>query len=140
MPLVLKSSDFNDMFDLMHKDAKEKKVIVLVHRPGCMWCEKYKPDYLAAEEKNMSDKIDSSLVFAELDTSKNPDFIGRVAEMQGRLPFKVEGVPTILGYYDGKFFSMYEDSREPTKVYRSIQDTLDYGKGIGREDTEITYI
>lgn len=139
MPISLNSSDFDENFNLLNDSVKNGKVIVLVHRtPGCMWCEKYMPDFVAAEQRNKDQKIDSDLIFAEVNTNKNPDFIGRVSEAQGRIPFKVEGVPTVLGYINGQFYSMYEDEQVPTKTYRSVDDTLEFGTGLGT--AEITYV
>lgn len=133
MPVSLSLQNFDDQLNLTDPELRNKKVIILVHRPGCMWCEKYMPDYINAEKANS----DPSIVFAHIDTSKNPQFLETVRSLQGQIPFKIDGVPSVISYYNGQFYSTYEDSRDG-KTYRSIEDTLEYANGIG--SAPITYL
>jgi thiol-disulfide isomerase/thioredoxin len=137
MPVVLSSQSFDSNFNLVDPRVRQGKTIILVYRTGCGWCEDYHPRFKEAESLNRQGG-DPSIHFAELNTADNPNFISEVQSMAGNIGFQIKGVPTILGYANGQFYSMYEDSKEPGKTYRSVEDTLEYVNGIGHAD--ITYI
>ncbi len=131
----LSSNSFNDQLHLVDPRVNCGKVVILVYRPGCPHCDIYHPTFVQAAQSNP----DPNLRFAELNTTDNPDFLNRVKSAQGTIEFKIEGVPTVLGYEAGTFYSVYESSGPQYKFkFRSVEDTLEYGSGIGT--AEIHYV
>ena len=135
--LNLSSNDFDEQLNLIDPPSCKQdpstclrygKLVILVYRPGCPHCDIYHPTFVQAAQSN----TDPNLRFAELNTSDNPDFLGKVNAAQGTIEFKIQGVPTVLGYQAGRFYSVYGASDASSgKKFRSLQDTLEYGQGIG---------
>jgi thiol-disulfide isomerase/thioredoxin len=135
--LKLSSNSFDEQLNLVDPPSCKKdpstclrygKVVILVYRPGCPHCDIYHPTFVQAAKTN----TDPNLRFAELNTTDNPDFLGKVNSVKGTIEFEIQGVPTVLGYQAGSFYSVYGASEPSTgKKFRSVEDTLEYGNGIG---------
>ncbi len=128
-PIELTQASFDANFNLVDPRRKPKTV-VLIYRPTCHFCNLYKPDYIAASKSCGPDTV-----FAMINTDAHPAFLQSLRNAPNA-PFKVKGVPHIVGYNNGKYYSTYVDSRDG-KVYRSIEDTLEYADGIGSAMVEI---
>ncbi len=133
--IPLSSSNFDEQLNIVDPTCqtnpnclKNGKMVILVYRPGCPHCDIYHPTFVQAAQSN----TDPNLRFAEVNTSDNPDFLQKVNAAKGTIEFNIQGVPTVLGYQSGQFYSVYGASDPSSgKKFRSLQDTLEYGQGIG---------
>ena len=123
---MLQPADFNASFDLVEPNLKGKKVIILFYRDTCPHCVDFKPNYKQAAS------IDTSgVVYAAVDTGNDnhSEFMNKVYD-DPAVPFIMEGVPTVVSYNNGKFYSMYgPGDNEP--AFRSTEGVMHYGSGIG---------
>lgn len=123
---MLQPNDFNSKFELIHPSLKNAKVIVLFYRDTCPHCVDFKPEYKAAA---LADR--SGVIYTAVDTgnSAHSDFMNKVYE-DPAVPFIMEGVPTVVSYNYGVFYSMYgPGDNEPE--FRSKDGVMYYGSGIG---------
>ncbi len=104
-------------------------LIILVYRPGCPHCDIYHPTFVQASNSHQI----PNLRFAEINTTDEPDFLNKVRAAQGTIEFKIDGVPTVLGYSSGRFYSVYGPSApgQSQHSFRSLGDTIEYASGIG---------
>jgi len=130
--LPLSNRDFDIDMTLINKSAKPKSVVIFFN-PGCGHCIDFKPTYekLARDLNNSSKDI----TIATVNTGENRDLITRINNRQQ--DFVVQGVPTIVGYYNGKYFSTYQPGNIGKHPYRSYEDVIEYADGLGTAD--ITY-
>lgn len=110
------SQVFSDDFQFTTAPFKSKKLIVLFYRDGCGWCERYKPDFVAASLQDP----DPNVVYLKVDVTQ-PDVQSKLSNAY----IRIEGVPTIASYHDGRFFSYLEGPR-------TVDSTIQYTMGIGR--------
>ena len=104
-----------------HTIKLPKKVVVMFFRDGCPHCEHLKPDYEQASKSNTN----SDITFAYVNTSKNPELMQLIGSKTS--PFQVEGVPTLVSYNNGRFFSKFGGAR-------TTDNLLKYASTIGTAD------
>ncbi len=102
---------------------KPGKVVIFFYRDGCPHCEHMKPDYSQAVQN--ASKIGATLGYVNTAESQHQplmEFIG-----QSQSPYDVDGVPTIVSYYNGRFFSKFGGQR-------TAENLLKWANGIGTAD------
>jgi len=112
----------DSQFDSNFKLQLPGKVVVLFYRPGCPHCDVYHPEYVKAAQKGYP-----GVTFSEINTSEHPNVLSRLANMSNP-PFSVRGVPTVVCFNNGKYYSTYGANNEK---FRTVEDTLEYASGIG---------
>ena len=128
MMITLSNSDFDDNGNLKTPSLQDKKVMVLFYADYCPACRGFKPTF---EESSNDLKNDPQIVFARISTPENRDLMFR---MNGRFPFEVKYIPTVVSYNNGKYYSTYDyDSNNPHErsSYRTKPDVIEYARGIG---------
>lgn len=132
--IKLTDSDFDKDLNLINKRCKSKSII-LFYSPACGHCVRFKPAYSEVAEllKNKDVSVCS------VNTSENQDLSRRIndPQMASKRPYLVQGVPKVVSYYNGKYFSTYAPGSHGKYPYRSVEDVLEYSDGIGTAD--ITY-
>jgi thiol-disulfide isomerase/thioredoxin len=93
------------------------KVLILFQRPGCPHCDHFKPTFLQA-----ADMI-PDVTFAVVDTSQEQKLMQMLEKPDS--PYDIQGVPTVLSHYNGKFFSKFGGDR-------TIENIQKYSAGIGK--------
>jgi hypothetical protein len=119
-PFALQKKHFNT--DGTLKQAPSK-VVMLFFRHSCPACIGFYPEYLKAVKE--ASKYAPDVVFTEVDTEKNDDIM-KIFEGK-KSPFKIEYVPLIVSYHNGKFFSKMGGPRDIPNLYK-------YANGIGTAD------
>jgi thiol-disulfide isomerase/thioredoxin len=119
-PFSLSKKHFNPDGSL--KQAPEK-VVMLFFRHSCPACVGFYPEYVKAVKE--AAKNAPNVAFTEVDTEKNVDLM-KIFEGK-RSPFKIEYVPLIVSYHNGKFFSKMGGPRDAANLYK-------YANGIGTAD------
>jgi thiol-disulfide isomerase/thioredoxin len=97
------------------------KVVIMFFRDGCPHCEHLKPDYSQVANSNKPNDI----TFAYVNTSKQPELMKFIAGPNS--PYDIEGVPTIVSYHNGRFFSKFGGGR-------TAENLMKYAAGIGSAD------
>jgi len=97
------------------------KAVVLFWRPGCGHCDSTKPAYSEAVKSNVNPNVQ----FYNVNTSENQQLTDLFDAQES--PFAVNGVPMIVGYNNGRFFSIYDSDRSP-------ESFKIFGEGIGLAD------
>ena len=123
---MLQPSDFNAKYDLVHPSLVDKNVVILFYRDTCPHCVDFKPSYKQAA---LVDK--SGVIYAAVDTGSdvNAEFTNQIY-VDPNVPFIMQGVPTVVSYNKGKFYSMYgPGDNEPE--YRTLEGVMYYASGIG---------
>ena len=125
----IKKEDFDDKLNL----KKDGKVVVLYFANWCGHCNHLKPDY-----QKLADNAKGFSVVA-VDADDNDGLIEKIQSMGDDAEYDVRGFPTIVSYYNGKYFSTYGPSKgEDGKKFRTFEDMIEYANGIGT--AEITYV
>jgi thiol-disulfide isomerase/thioredoxin len=134
--IQLANKDFDIDMNLIKKGLNDK-VLVVFFNPGCGHCVHFKPVYEQLAEMSKNGKLDTSI--ATVNTGDNRDLMQRIndPEMANKRDFLVQGVPTIVSYHNGQYFSNYAPGPKGSHPYRSLEDVIDYVSGIG--SAEITY-
>jgi thiol-disulfide isomerase/thioredoxin len=117
--VMLKKSDFDDNLNL----KKGGKVVILYFADWCGHCKHLKPDY-----QKLADNA-SGFTVAAVDADDNDGLIEKIQSMGKNAEYEVRGFPTIVSYYNGKYFSTYGASDD--KKFRSLEDLMEYANGIG---------
>ena len=113
----LESSDFNA--DLSLKAPFDSVPLTLLcYSNGCGHCKNFKPVFKKAGI------TDPSAFYAMVNIDEEPK-VGRTTK-----PFKIDGVPTVVSFHKGHFYSMFGGQRTDA-------DLKKYSKGIG--SASITY-
>ena len=137
----LQDKDFDEVMNLTSPNAKEK-TIVLFYSPMCGHCVRMKPAYFDLAEAALSGKLGDNVTVASVNTMDNQDLMQRIhsPDMINEREFTVQGVPTIVSYYKGQYYSSYApgESEEEKKKFRTLEDLMEYVQGIGV--APITYI
>jgi thiol-disulfide isomerase/thioredoxin len=133
--LELKNKDFDKDLNLINKNAKPK-TIILYYADWCGHCKHLKPTY--QQLIDMSDKLGVSV--AAVNSDESDGLLQRIQSMGKNSEYEVQGFPTIVSYYNGKYFSNYapDDTEEGRKKFRTIEDLVEYVNGIGTAN--ITYV
>jgi thiol-disulfide isomerase/thioredoxin len=124
--VTLNDADFDKNFRLKRKDL-QGAVVVLFYRPSCPHCVTFKPNYWQA-----ANKAPGGVKFAALNTEDNPATLQRLNASDA--PFEVQGVPTVVSYDHGEYYSTYGPSNAE---FRTPKDVLKFAGSIGHGD--ITY-
>ena len=137
----LKDSDFDEAMNLTKRDAKEK-TIVLFYSPMCHHCVRMKGDYIELAEQAIQGKLGNDVTVAAVNSMDNQDLMRRIhsPDMIEQREFLVNGVPTIVSFYKGQYYSTYgpSETEEGRKKFRTLEDLIEYTNGIG--NSPITYI
>jgi thiol-disulfide isomerase/thioredoxin len=125
--VMLKKGDFDS-------DAKLKKggkVVVLYFAKWCGHCKSLKPAY--QEFANNA----KGFTVAAVDGDDND---GLTDLINSKDEYTVHGFPTIVSYNDGIYFSTYgpSDGEEGRRKFRTVEDLMEYAKGIGKADVTMT--
>jgi thiol-disulfide isomerase/thioredoxin len=97
----------------------------------CGYCVKTKPDFA-----QFSHMIAGSPIRAfAIEGSKNKALMSRInPAIWG---YQVRGYPTIVGYFNGKFYSEYAPSTGGSGApFRSADDLVEYARGLGTATVE----
>jgi protein disulfide-isomerase len=121
----LHNPDFGEHGELY---AHKGRVVVLFYMPGCGWCKKLMPQFNEFARIAVGQKADpflGSITTAMVDASAEYKLMSRIGGDGQRLwPYRVNGYPMIVGYFDGVPYSIYNGDRTP-------EDLLEYAKNIG---------
>ena len=136
----LTKTDFDKDMNLTSNKCKSK-TIILFYSPMCGHCSSMKPDFEALAQAAQSGKLGNDVTVAAVNTMDNMDLMKMIhdPDMIQKREFTVEGVPTIVGYKDGKYFSTYApgDSKEEQENFRKAPDMAIFVQGIG--SAPVTY-
>lgn len=125
--IFLTNQDFDEQGNLTNFSGVNGVVWFFSH--GCGHCQHMKAEY---EKFAMLLANSPSIRALAVDTAKYRDLMSRVKpEVFG---FSVMGVPMVVGYNKGKFYSEYADD-DRTK-FRTAESLLQYASGIGSAPVE----
>jgi len=138
--LKLKNEDFDDDLNLLHPKAKSGKTVILFFSPMCGHCVHFHPTYEQLAKDNADGVLGDNITIAEVNTSENRDLMGKIhnPSLMSRRHYLVQGIPTVVSYSNGQFFSIYANGSKGSSPYRSLDDLKDYIEGIG--SAEVTYV
>ena len=122
--IKLSNKDFDQNMNLT--SHPRKKAVILFYSPFCGHCKVMHPEYIKAAKQN----IDGNTIYAVVDSSKNPELMKKVEKNSRRL-FNVQGVPTMVSYDRGQYFSTYGMCDENKRTFRTAGDINLYSRGIG---------
>jgi hypothetical protein len=125
--MSLCDANFDSNMNLVNTPAANGKTVVLFSRPGCPHCEHMKDEYKGAVG------LAPDVNFKVVNTGECSGV--RAAASGPTSPFKVNGVPKIVGYLNGKYFSTYVRNEnappENLKNFRRASDLALFGQTIG---------
>jgi protein disulfide-isomerase len=113
----LTSSDFDDAGNLSELKFSKNKSLVLFYAEWCGHCANFKPNYM-----ELSNKYNKANYYAF--NMSSPDENTR--NKMKRWKFQVSGFPTIVGFYNGQPYSVYNGDR-------SVRDIMEYVDNIGKK-------
>jgi thiol-disulfide isomerase/thioredoxin len=133
---VLTKDDFNQDMSFKNPSLK-KRTVVIFYAPWCGHCNQFKPVYEEVAKMTKEGKLGDDVTIATVNGDDNKELLQIIRESG---EYKVSGFPTVVSYYDGKYYSTYgpDSNPEKRKQYRTAEDLIDYISGIG--SSEITYI
>ena len=99
------------------------KVVILFYRDGCPHCETMKPAY--AEAAKVAQTMGATFGFVNTGEPEQEQLMNFISKDQS--PYDVNGVPTIVSYYNGRFFSKFGGQR-------TMENLLKWAAGIGTAD------
>ena len=121
--ICLTNSDFDQQGNLINFPNVSGPV--MFYADWCGHCKHMKPNF--ANFSNMV-KGTNMRAFA-VNADKNKDLLDRIN--LDSFGYNVRGFPTVAGYSNGKFYSMYAPDKQSKNPFRSAEDILDYSKGLG---------
>jgi thiol-disulfide isomerase/thioredoxin len=121
--ICLTNSDFDQQGNLINFPNVSGPV--MFYADWCGHCKHMKPNF--ANFSNMV-KGTNMRAFA-VNADKNKDLLDRIK--LDSFGYSVRGFPTVAGYSNGKFYSMYAPDKQSKNPFRSAEDILDYSKGLG---------
>ena len=127
LQMMLCDANFDPNMNLVDTSAANGKTVVLFSRPGCPHCKHMTEEYKGAIG------LAPDVTFKVVNTG---DCRGVMAAASGPTsPFKVNGVPKIVGYLNGQYFSTYVRNEmapaENLKNFRRASDLALFGQTIG---------
>jgi len=138
--VALSKNDFDKDINLTSNKCKSK-TIILFYSPGCGHCLKLKDDYEALAKAAMNGQLGNDVTVAVINTADNMELMKMIhdPEKMDQREFLVQGVPTIVSYKDGKYYSTYGigDSKEEKDNFRKTSDMAEFVQGVG--SAPITY-
>jgi thiol-disulfide isomerase/thioredoxin len=130
--LQLTSSDFdqND-FSLKNPNAKRRTVIIF-YAPWCGHCQHFKPIYEKVAQMANQGELGNDVTVATVNGDDEKTIL-ELLRNSGNAEFKVSGFPTVVSYWNGKYYSNYAPDSDPQKrqAYRTKDDLIEYIQGIG---------
>jgi len=110
---------FDDNFNLKGNYANGP-VVIFFGRPSCPYCVQAKPEFEAAAS------TDTNAIYRVINTAdpRNQSFMDTCYNAPN-VPFKIQGVPHIIGYHNGKFYSNFGGDR-------TAQNFRKYAAGLGK--------
>ena len=112
-------------FNPDHTIKVPKKVVIMFFRDGCPHCETLKPTFAQVASSNR----DPNVTFGYVNTAKSPELMKQISDKSS--PYDVEGVPTIVSYHNGRFFSKFGGDR-------SLANIQNYSSTVGTAD--VTFV
>src|SRR6185437_2569043 len=100
-----------------------KAVILVFYSPGCGWCQKLKPTFNQAAEANTN----TDLMYAVVNASSNRQLMAGTRNW----PYKVNGYPTIVGYYNNQYVGIYSGDRSTNSLQEFGEKLLSSASKIG---------
>jgi thioredoxin-like negative regulator of GroEL len=129
IPIELTYNDFSKDGNLTLLNPKlQGNAVILFWHPGCGHCVNFKPNFEDFARKCTFAKV------GMINTAENQD-IGSIINQSNK--FRLNGVPMVVSYNKGNFFSEYGQGSIGKHAYRSSEDLLEYASEIG--NAEITY-
>lgn len=119
----LTSADFDDNLNLLDPEL-QGPVVILFWSSGCPHCTHYHPTFTEAAKEAAK----YGVAFAEVHTPDNPDLMAVIENHPGA-KFKVEGVPTVVSYINGQYWSTYGPGKFRER-FRTFPETVLFAKTI----------
>ena len=139
--LYFSDKDFDKDMNLINKDAKDK-TIILFYSPMCGHCVRMKPEYIKLAKAALNGDFGNDVSVSAVNTSDERDLMQRIhaPDMINEREYIVMGVPTIVSYYKGQYYSTYsaDTDEEKKKNFRKLPDLIEYIQGIG--SAPVTYV
>jgi len=107
-----------------------EKVVIMFYSDMCGHCNNMKQDY--ARFATVGNKT-PGMKICKVDVRNNPTLMNRINPKAWG--FQAKGVPTIVSYNNKKFFSEYAPSGDG-KMFRKLEDLVEYAKGVGTATVE----
>jgi thiol-disulfide isomerase/thioredoxin len=105
--------------DLTLRDPlNQGKVIIIFYRDSCPACSQFKPTFIQAVGVP-NQNVQYIAVNTEEESNQK-----LLKDIDARGPFMITGVPTVVGYFNGKFYSKFGGDR-------TVQELVKYGQGLG---------
>jgi len=125
---TLCDENFDDALNIIHPELSQGDLVVMWQRPGCPHCDIMKPEFEKADRLTTA-----GAKFAIVDIRQCP---GAFAKANGPMsPYKVAGVPKVVSYSNGKYFSTYVNNPDAAPEiragYRKAADIALYADTIG---------
>jgi hypothetical protein len=125
--MSLCDANFDSNMNLINTPAANGKTVVLFSRPGCPHCEHMTDEY------NGAAGLAPDVAFKVVNTGECRGVMNFASSPSS--PFKVNGVPKVVGYYNGQYFSTYVRNEnapaENLKNFRRASDLALFGQTIG---------
>jgi thioredoxin-like negative regulator of GroEL len=131
---VLTTTDFDTNNFSLKRDDLKGPVVILIARPTCPHCVHFKPEFEQA-----ANAVSGNVRFAMINTDDQPDFLRLLSQNAKNAGFVVRGVPTVVSYLNGKYWSTYGPGPDQAGAsrFRTKDDVIEFASGIGSAD--ITY-
>lgn len=108
---MLNASHFDKNFNLK-APLNKYNVVILFYRDGCPHCVHFKPVF-----KEAADDKQEGVIYAAVDTaSSEAQELMKGLSYSKNAPFEISGVPSLIAYHKGKFFSKFGGSRTKKNV------------------------
>jgi thiol-disulfide isomerase/thioredoxin len=129
--LPLKSSDFDANFNLTNPNAK-KRTVIIFYAPWCGHCQHFKPIYEELAKMANQGMLGNDVTIATVNGDNEKELLNLLRNSPNA-EFKVDGFPTVVSYYNYKYYSNYAPDTDPQKrgQYRTKEDLAEYIQGIG---------
>jgi thiol-disulfide isomerase/thioredoxin len=123
---ALCDENFDNQMRIVHPELSSGKVVVMFQRPGCPHCDIMKPHFVDAEKMSVG-----GAKFAIVDISQCRGAFDKANAPSS--PFAVKGVPKVVSYLDGQYFSTYVHNADSSASanYRKAADIAIYADTIG---------
>ncbi len=125
---------FDDAMNLVIDGADQSRCLILFYRNDCGHCQRFKPNYMKAEE--LTSEISPDVNYFAVNLGNNGEIMKKVQNEEA--PFSIHGVPKLVSYLNGKAFSVYSPnttgSLEERKLFRQPEDVAEFAKTIGEVD------
>ena len=130
--LPLDVSDFNKEDMSLKTPLAKKRTVIIFYAPWCGHCQHFKPAYEMVAQMAKDGKLGDDVTIATVNGDNNKELL-KIMKENSNSEYEVNGFPTTVSYYDGKYFSTYapDNNPEKRKNFRTAEDLIDYINGIG---------